>query len=38
MSMLDDIRQQQKLRAAEGYLDLAIVLSDRWHLEPGLRN
>lgn len=32
MSMLNDIRKQQRLRQAEGYLDLIFALSDRWPL------
>ena len=32
MSMFSDMRQQQHLRAAEGYLDLVMVFADRWPL------
>lgn len=32
------IRQRFLLREAEGWLDLAIVFSDRWRLDPPLRN
>jgi tetratricopeptide (TPR) repeat protein len=30
MSILGDLRNQQRIRAAEGYLDLIMVFSDRW--------
>ncbi len=30
MSILNDIRYQKRLRAAEGYLDLIMVFADRW--------
>lgn len=38
MSMLKDIRKQQRLRQAEGYLDLIFALSDRWPLPHELRD
>jgi tetratricopeptide (TPR) repeat protein len=38
MSILNDIRQQKRIRAAEGYLDLIMVLSDRWPLKPETRD
>ena len=38
MSRREHIRQQQLLREAEGYLDLATVFSDRWDLDAEIRN
>lgn len=38
MSILNDIRKQKRIRAAEGYLDLILVLSDRWPLMPENRD
>ncbi len=38
MSFLNDLKRQQRIRAAEGYLDLIMVLSDRWPLDPMVRN
>ena len=38
MSHFDRIRRQQLLREAEGYLDLIMVLGDRWPLEPSVRD
>lgn len=38
MSALDEIRRQQLVRAAEGYLDLITVFADRWPLPPKLRD
>ena len=38
MSMLTDIRRQQRIRAAEGYLDLVLVFCDRWDLPPAHRD
>ena len=32
MSIINDMQQQQRLRAAEGYLDLVMVFADRWPL------
>lgn len=38
MSILEDIRRQQQIRAAEGYLDLIMVCADRWPLRPETRD
>ena len=38
MAKLDDIRRQQLLREAEGYLDLIMGLADRWPLNPAVRD
>ena len=38
MTILDDLRQQQRLRAAEGYLDLVMVFADRWSLKKDIRD
>lgn len=38
MSILEDIRRQQQIRAAEGYLDLVMVCADRWPLRPETRD
>ena len=38
MTDLDGVRRQQLLEEAEGYLDLLVVLSDRWPLTPPARD
>jgi tetratricopeptide (TPR) repeat protein len=38
VSSRDRIRRQQILREAEGYLDLAMMFSEAWMLEPGRRH
>ena len=38
MSILKDIRRQQQIRAAEGYLDLVMVCADRWPLRAETRD
>jgi tetratricopeptide (TPR) repeat protein len=38
VSSRDRIRHQQILREAEGYLDLAMMFSEAWMLEPGRRH
>ncbi len=37
MATLKQIQRRQNIRMAEGYLDLAMALEDRWPLENGLR-
>ncbi len=38
MSIFQDIRRQQQIRAAEGYLDLIMVCADRWPLQVETRD
>ena len=38
MSDIQDIRNQQRLRAAEGYLDVLMVFADRWPPNEQCRN
>jgi tetratricopeptide (TPR) repeat protein len=38
MSDTYDIRNQQRLRAAEGYLDFLVVFADRWLPDPDARD
>lgn len=37
MATLKQVQRRQNIRMAEGYLDLAMVLDDRWPLEAKLR-
>ena len=34
---IDRVQRKQRIRAAEGYLDLIMVFDDRWPLDPPLR-
>ena len=38
MSILNDVRHEQHLRAAEGYLDLIMVFADKWSLSSDIRD
>lgn len=38
MTVIDNIRKQRRLRAAEGYLDLIMVFADRWPLDAEKRD